>query len=91
MKYIKTVNEYSSEENSNLKHDLVIYYLEHEDDFDEEETENVIEILDVLKDDLSNMDKWDKVALLRLLQDDEELYDKVEAIEVPEDEETEFL
>lgn len=72
-----------------LKEELRQYYQEQEADFDPEETQNVLKILEGLKDDLSDMQKWDKVELLRLITDDE-LHEKVNAIEIPEGD-TEFF
>ena len=72
-----------------IKEELKQHYLEQEADFDKEETKNVIEILNVYDENLTGLRKWDKTLLLRLVNDDE-LYDKLDSIEIPSENENLF-
>jgi tRNA (Thr-GGU) A37 N-methylase len=74
MKYIKT---YESFEES-LKQRLTNYYTQ-EADYNEEEIQNVLEILDEYDDELTNLKGYNKVLLLRLI-DDHDLYEEVDSI-----------
>ena len=66
-----------------LKEELIQYYQEQEADYDPEETKIVLEILSEYDDELTGLNNTDKTLLLRLISDDE-LYEKVDAIEIPE-------
>lgn len=70
-----------------LKQRLKTYYQEMESDFDPEETVNVLEILQGYDDSLTNLGKWDKAILLRMI-DDPELYEEIN--EIDNEEETTF-
>jgi tRNA (Thr-GGU) A37 N-methylase len=72
-----------------LKSELTEHYQEHEADYGKEETKNVIDILSEYDEELSNLKKWDKVLLLRLVNNDDELYNKLDEIEIPEEDEDE--
>lgn len=67
-----------------LKEELIQYYQEQEADYDPEETKNVLEILSEYDDELTGLNNTDKTLLLRLLTGGEEMYEKVDAIEVLE-------
>ena len=83
MKHIKKFESFSTE--GSLKERLTIHYQENESEFDPEETENVLEILGHYDDSLTGLSKWDKVFLLRLINDDNELYNEVDEIHVMDD------
>lgn len=68
----------------NLKIRLTEYIRERQGDFDKEEINNFLEVLDELNDDLTNMNKLDEILLLRLI-DDDELYGEVDALYEPDD------
>lgn len=88
LKYLKRFNE-SFEEKESLKDRLISHY--NRSDFGDEETDNVIEILNDYDDDLSNLkDSIDKTLLLRLINNDEDLYDEVDIIGV-KDEDSNFI
>lgn len=76
MKYLKRFNE--NVEEGSLKDRLTYFYGENEANYDPEETVNVMEILDEYDDNLTGLKHWDKVILLRIL-DDEDLVKEVEA------------
>lgn len=63
-----------------LKQRLTDHFHEQESDFDPEETENVLEILNDYDDHLTGLGGVDKTLLLRLINDDE-LYSEVDSIE----------
>lgn len=73
-----------------LKQRLIEYYMEHESDYDPEETENVIEIVNQYDDNLSGLGGWDKTLLLRLI-DDSEIYQEVDNIGKGEDDKVDNL
>jgi len=60
-----------------LKEELKEHYNDIAPDYDPAEIETVMEILEVMDDELSNMSQVDKDLLLRMIYDNEELYDKV--------------
>lgn len=66
-----------------LKEELTQYYQEHEADYGTEEMNNVLEILSEYNNDLQGLNNTDKTLLMRLISDDD-LYEKVDAIEIPE-------
>lgn len=66
-----------------LKQKLIDYYYEKEAEYGEEEIANVIEILNGYGDNLSGLGKYDKILLLRLI-DDDELYQEVDDIGIGE-------
>lgn len=68
-----------------LNQKLLDYFNEIMFDYDEEEIRQVIEILDGLNDDLSDMSQLDKTLLQRMV-DDSELYDEIENARTFEDE-----
>lgn len=79
-KYLKTFNESFKEES--LKDRLISHHEDNRADFGDEETDNVIEILNDYDNNLSKLkDGVDKTLLLRLINNDE-LYDEVDAIGV---------
>lgn len=80
MKYLKRFNE--NIDNKSLKERLKEYYLEISHDYDEEEIQNVLEILDECNEDLSDIKNLEKTLLLRMI-DDENLYDEVRSISTP--------
>jgi hypothetical protein len=80
MKYLKRFNE--NIDNKSLKERLKEYYLEISHDYDEEEIQNVLEILDECSEDLSDIKNLEKTLLLRMI-DDENLYDEVSSISTP--------
>lgn len=89
-KYLKRFNE-SFEEKESLKDRLISHYEDNRSDFGDEETDNVIEILNDYDDNLSNLkDSIDKTLLLRLINNDEDLYDEVDIIGV-KDEDSNFI
>lgn len=81
MKYLRKFNENLNDKS--LKERLKEYYLEISHDYDEEEIQNVLEILDECSDDLSDIKNLEKTLLLRMI-DDETLYDEVNSISTPE-------
>ena len=52
-----------------LKDRLRQHFEEQVHDVDQEEIDNTIEVLESLDDDLSNLGKWDKQLLLRMIND----------------------
>lgn len=82
LKHLKRFNE-SFEDKESLKDRLISHYEDNRADFGDEETDNVIEILNDYDDNLSKLkDGIDKTLLLRLINNDDELYDEVDAIGV---------
>jgi len=78
MKYLRKFNENLNDKS--LKERLKEYYIEISHDYDEEEIQNVLEILDECsEDDLSDIKNLEKTLLLRTI-DDETLYDEVNSI-----------
>jgi len=67
-----------------LKEELIEYYQEIESDFGTEEMNNVLEILEDYNDELEGLNTTDKTLLLRLLEGGDELYKKVDNIEIPD-------
>jgi len=68
----------------NLKEELIEYYQERESNFGTEEMNNVLEILEDYNEELEGLNKTDKTLLLRLLEGGDELYEKVDNIEIPD-------
>jgi hypothetical protein len=60
-----------------LKDRLRQHFEEQVHDVDQEEIDNTIEVLESLEDDLSDLDKWSKQLLLRMINDTE-LYQEVD-------------
>jgi len=60
-----------------LKDRLRQHFEEQVHDVDQGEIDNTIEVLESLEDDLSNLDKWSKQLLLRMINDNE-LYQEVD-------------
>ena len=54
-----------------LKDRLRQHFEEQVHDVDQEEIDNTIEVLESLEDDLSDLDKWSKQLLLRMINDNE--------------------
>lgn len=77
MRHLKLFENYENETLS-LKERLADYL--YEADYDSEEIKNTLEILDSLKDDLSDLERWDQILLLRLV-DDDDLYDEINKID----------
>lgn len=64
-----------------LKDKLREHYQENEADFDQEETDNVLEILDECdQDDLSDASKWSLTLLRRMINNDDELSDAINSL-----------
>lgn len=64
-----------------LKERLREHYTENAADFDLEETENVLEVLEECDDDLSDATKWDLVLLGRMINNDQELSNEIQELE----------
>lgn len=60
-----------------LKDRLRQHFEEQVHDVDQGEIDNTIEVLESLEDDLSDLDKWSKQLLLRMINDNE-LYQEVD-------------
>lgn len=60
-----------------LKDRLRQHFEEQVHDVDQKEIDNTIEVLESLEDDLSDLGKWDKQLLLRMINDTE-LYQEVD-------------
>lgn len=60
-----------------LKDRLRQHFEEQVHDVDQGEIDNTIEVLESLEDDLSDLGKWDKQLLLRMINDNE-LYQEVD-------------
>lgn len=60
-----------------LKDRLRQHFEEQVHDVDQGEIDNTIEVLESLEDDLSDLDKWSKQLLLRMINDTE-LYQEVD-------------
>jgi hypothetical protein len=60
-----------------LKDRLRQHFEEQVHDVDQEEIDNTIEVLESLEDDLSDLDKWSKQLLLRMIND-HDLYQEVD-------------
>lgn len=58
-------------EMTTLKDRLRQHFEEQVHDVDQEEIDNTIEVLENLEDDLSDLDKWSKQLLLRMINDTE--------------------
>ncbi|WP_300571218.1 hypothetical protein [Flavobacterium sp.] len=67
-----------------LNQRLANHYNDLWSDFDDEEIEQVLDILETCNDDLSDMTKIDKQLLLRMINNDKELYNEVDEA-VPDD------
>jgi len=76
MKHLKL---FESFEDQSLKQRLTDYYHTIESDYDPEEISNVLDILNEYDDNLTNLGKWDKTLLLRLV-DDSDLYQEVDSL-----------
>lgn len=74
MKYLRLFEYYSLSLKERLSDHL------YEVDYDTEEVKGVLNILDGLKDDLSDLERWDQILLLRLI-DDDDLYEEVNKID----------
>lgn len=61
----------------NLKERLYEYFRDIQGNYDQEEIDNVIEIIDGLNDDLTDISKYEEVLILRLI-DDSDLYGEVD-------------
>jgi tRNA (Thr-GGU) A37 N-methylase len=79
MKHLKRFNESIDSTEESLKSRLKSHYAEISSDYDEEEIENAIQILDEYDDNLDGLSKMDKILLLRLI-DDNDLYETVNNI-----------
>jgi len=62
-----------------LKDRLRQHFEEQVHEVDQVEIDNTIEVLEGLEDDLSNLGKWDKALLLRMINDTE-LFHEVDEI-----------
>ena len=60
-----------------LKDRLRQHFEEQVHEVDQDEIDNTIEVLESLEDDLSDLGKWDKQLLLRMIND-HELYQEVD-------------
>ena len=65
------------QEMNTLKDRLRQHFEEQVHDVDQGEIDNTIEVLESLEDDLSDLDKWSKQLLLRMINDNE-LYQEVD-------------
>lgn len=63
-----------------LKQRLREHYEDNQDDFDPEETKNVLDILEKYDDNLSGIDSLDITFLQRMINDDSALYEELEKI-----------
>jgi len=65
-----------------LKERLRIHFQENEADFDQEETDNVLEILDECdSDELKDASKWSLTLLSRMVNCDEELDEELRSLQ----------
>lgn len=89
MKHLKPFQTFENTGGETLKSRLISYYTNLEGEYDEEEIQNVLDILEEQNDNIDKIDDWDKKLLLRLI-DDEDLYDMVNDLNSDERKENPF-